>query len=58
MRYGWIRVSTSLACTDDQSGKSTIRLAPPLCITKAEVDEGLLIFEQAITDAEEQQGLL
>jgi 4-aminobutyrate aminotransferase len=39
-------------------GKSTIRLAPPLCITKAEVDEGLLIFEQAITDAEEKQGLL
>jgi 4-aminobutyrate aminotransferase len=39
-------------------GKSTIRLAPPLCITKAETDEGLRIFEQAITDAEEQQGLL
>jgi 4-aminobutyrate aminotransferase len=38
-------------------GKSTIRLAPPLCITKAETDEGLQIFEQAITDAEEQQGL-
>ena len=39
-------------------GKSTIRLAPPLCITKQEVDEGLQIFEQAITDAEVQQGLL
>jgi 4-aminobutyrate aminotransferase len=36
-------------------GKSTIRLAPPLCITKKEMDEGLEIFEKAITMAE--QGL-
>jgi 4-aminobutyrate aminotransferase len=38
-------------------GKSTIRLAPPLCITKEEMDEGLEIFEKAITMAEQQQGL-
>ena len=39
-------------------GKSTIRLAPPLCITKSEMDEALEIFEGAITLAEERQGLL
>jgi 4-aminobutyrate aminotransferase len=39
-------------------GKSTIRLAPPLCITRQEVDEGLQIFEKVITRAEEQQGLV
>jgi 4-aminobutyrate aminotransferase len=38
-------------------GKSVIRLAPPLCITKQEVDEGLEIFEQVITEAEKEQGL-
>ena len=38
-------------------GKSTIRMAPPLCITKAEMDEALEIFEGVITMAEEQQGL-
>jgi 4-aminobutyrate aminotransferase len=38
-------------------GKSVIRLAPPLCITKMEIDEGLEIFEQVITAAEKQQGL-
>jgi 4-aminobutyrate aminotransferase len=38
-------------------GKSTIRLAPPLCITKQEMDEGLEIFEQVITMAEHEQGL-
>jgi 4-aminobutyrate aminotransferase len=42
----------SLGC-----GKSTIRLAPPLCITKLEVDEGLEIFEEAITASEKEQGL-
>jgi 4-aminobutyrate aminotransferase len=30
-------------------GKSTIRLAPPLCITKSEMDEALEIFEETIT---------
>jgi 4-aminobutyrate aminotransferase len=38
-------------------GKSVIRLAPPLCISKHEIDEGLEIFEQVITAAEQQQGL-
>jgi 4-aminobutyrate aminotransferase len=38
-------------------GKSTIRLAPPLCITKSEMDEALEIFEGVITMAEEKQGL-
>ena len=36
-----------LAC-----GKSTIRIAPPLSIKKAEIDEGLGMFEEAITLAE------
>ncbi|HJS19952.1 MAG TPA: acetyl ornithine aminotransferase family protein [Anaerolineales bacterium] len=38
-------------------GKSAIRLAPPLCITRQEADEGLQIFEQAITAAEKEQSL-
>jgi len=33
-------------------GKSTIRLAPPLCITKNEMDEALEIFEATITMTE------
>ena len=36
-----------LAC-----GKSTIRIAPPLSIKKVEIDEGLGMFEEAITLAE------
>ena len=36
-------------------GKSTIRFSPPLCITKEEIDEGLLIFEEALTIAEKEQ---
>jgi 4-aminobutyrate aminotransferase len=39
-------------------GKSVIRLAPPLCITKQEIDEGLEIFEHAITMAEAEHGML
>ncbi len=39
-------------------GKSTIRFSPPLCITTAEVDEGLAIFEEAVTLAEKKQGLI
>lgn len=39
-------------------GKSTIRLAPPLSITKNEMDEALEIFEGTITLAEEKQGML
>jgi 4-aminobutyrate aminotransferase len=38
-------------------GRSTIRLAPPLCITKKEVDEGLELFEGVITMSEKEQGL-
>jgi 4-aminobutyrate aminotransferase len=38
-------------------GRSTIRMAPPLCITKKEVDEGLEIFEEAVTMSEKEQGL-
>jgi 4-aminobutyrate aminotransferase len=36
-------------------GKSVIRIAPPLCITKHEVDEGLEIFEEALTIAEKER---
>ncbi len=35
-------------------GKSTIRLAPPLCISKADIDEGLQIFDHIIGLAEQQ----
>jgi 4-aminobutyrate aminotransferase len=35
-------------------GKSVIRVAPPLCITKAEMDEGLKIFEESLTQAEKE----
>jgi 4-aminobutyrate aminotransferase len=35
-------------------GKSTIRLAPPLCIDKSEIDEGLNIFEHIIGLAEKE----
>ena len=33
-------------------GKSTVRISPPLSTTQAEMDEGLEIFEEAITLAE------
>jgi 4-aminobutyrate aminotransferase len=35
-------------------GKSVIRIAPPLSISKAETDEGLTIFEEAVTLAEKE----
>jgi 4-aminobutyrate aminotransferase len=35
-------------------GKSVMRIAPPLSTCKAEIDEGLVIFENAITLAEEE----
>jgi len=38
--------------------KSVIRIAPPLSISKAEVDEGLQIFAEAITVAEQEAGML
>ena len=52
-KYGFEHGLLLLGC-----GKSVIRLAPPLCITKQEIDEGLEIFEHAITLAEQEQGLL
>jgi 4-aminobutyrate aminotransferase len=36
-------------------GKSVIRIAPPLCITKSEVDEGLEIFEEALMLTEKER---
>jgi 4-aminobutyrate aminotransferase len=36
-------------------GKSVVRISPPLCITKAEIDEGLAIFETALCVAEEER---
>jgi 4-aminobutyrate aminotransferase len=35
-------------------GKSVIRIAPPLSISKPEIDEGLKIFEEALTLAEKE----
>jgi 4-aminobutyrate aminotransferase len=52
-KYGFEHGLLLLGC-----GKSVIRLAPPLCITKREVDEGLEIFEHAITLAEQEQGMI
>lgn len=34
-------------------GRSTIRISPPLCLTREEAEEGLEIFEDAIAVAEE-----
>jgi 4-aminobutyrate aminotransferase len=34
-------------------GKSTIRFSPPLCVTREEVDEAMLIFEESIAIAEQ-----
>lgn len=38
-------------------GKSTIRIAPPLSISMSEVDDGLTIFEEAVTLAEKEFGV-
>lgn len=38
--------------------KSVIRFAPPLSISKAEVDDGLQIFAEAVTLAEKELGML
>jgi 4-aminobutyrate aminotransferase len=35
-------------------GHSTIRIAPPLSITRTEMDEGLAILEEAITVVEKE----
>jgi len=39
-------------------GKSTIRIAPPLSVTKDEVEAALMIFEEAITIAEQESSFL
>lgn len=38
--------------------KNVIRIAPPLSISQTEVDEGLLIFEEALTVAEKELGFV
>ena len=38
--------------------KSVIRVAPPLNISKSEIDEGLQIFTKCITQAENEAGML
>lgn len=38
-------------------GKSVIRIAPPLSVNKAEVDEAMAIFEEAITMAEREPNI-
>lgn len=35
-------------------GKSVIRISPPLCTTKEQIDEGLNIFEEAVSLAEKE----
>ena len=35
-------------------GRSTIRISPPLSVSRDEIDEGLTIFERAITIAEQE----
>ncbi|GAB1469139.1 acetyl ornithine aminotransferase family protein [Chloroflexota bacterium] len=35
-------------------GQSVIRIAPPLSISKSEMDEGLKLFEEALTQAEKE----
>jgi len=44
---GYERGLLMLSC-----GKSVIRIAPPLSMSKSEMDEGLTIFEEALTAAE------
>ena len=38
-------------------GVSALRLIPPLVISRDEVDEGLAIFERALTMAEAEAGM-
>jgi 4-aminobutyrate aminotransferase len=52
VNLGFERGLLMLSC-----GKSVIRIAPPLSISKKEVDEGLAIFEEAITLAEKEAGM-
>jgi 4-aminobutyrate aminotransferase len=34
-------------------GRSVIRISPPLCINRTEIDEGLAILEESISVAEQ-----
>lgn len=49
VHHGFERGLLLLGCS-----KSVIRIAPPLCITKAEIDEGLEVFEEAVALAEQE----
>lgn len=49
VHHGFERGLLLLGCS-----KSVIRIAPPLCISKTEIDEGLQIFEEAVTLAEQE----
>jgi len=51
VNLGYERGLLMLSC-----GKSVIRIAPPLSINRSEIDEGLLIFEDALTIAEKEMG--
>ena len=46
---GYERGLLMLSC-----GKSVIRIAPPLSMSKSEMDEGLRLFEDALTAAEKE----
>ena len=37
-------------------GSSTIRFAPPLCVTRSEIDEAMVIFEEALSASERGSG--
>jgi 4-aminobutyrate aminotransferase len=39
-------------------GRSAIRIAPPLSVSRAEIDEAMLVFDEAITVAEQDSRLL
>ncbi len=47
--YAFERGLLTLGC-----GKSVIRVSPPLCINRDEIDDGLEIFEEAVTIAEKE----
>ncbi|MBC7878332.1 MAG: acetyl ornithine aminotransferase family protein [Anaerolineales bacterium] len=49
VNLGYERGLLMLSC-----GKSVIRIAPPLSMSKSEMDEGLSIFEEALTMAEKE----
>lgn len=49
VEQGFLRGLLMLSC-----GRSVIRIAPPLCITRSEMEEGLKLFEESIIAAEAQ----